>query len=101
MWNILPLIIAYICNLLDYVFTEYWIATYGNDVEANPLGRWILSNNLGWLFKVFVIGALFVFIAWGIKRYPNLIWTQYVLATVYGALVLYHIMLFFYIGGIK
>lgn len=101
MTSILPLIISYICNLIDYVFTEYWIRTYGTDIEANPIGRWLLTNNIGWFYKVFIIGALMALIGWGIYCYPNLRWTQYALATVYGALVIYHLVLFAYIGGIN
>lgn len=101
MTSIFPLIVAYICNLLDYIFTEYWIKNFGTDVEANPIGRWLLTNNLGWLFKVFIIGALMGLVGWGICNYPNLAWTQYVLAFVYVALVIYHLVIFAAVYGIK
>lgn len=99
--TLLPLIIAYICNLIDYVFTEYWITKYGIDAEANPIGRWILTNNLGWFFKVFVVGALMALIGWLIVISPTVVWAQYVILTVYAAIVVYHLIIFAYIGGLK
>jgi hypothetical protein len=87
------LIIAYILNVIDYIFTSYWIAKFGIDIEVNPIGRWMFENNVSWVFKIIVIGLLFILLWHLIKKQPNAILVAYIMLGVYGFIVLYHIII--------
>jgi hypothetical protein len=41
-------IISYLLNIIDYLFTAYWVHKFGIEIEieANPIGRWMFENNL-------------------------------------------------------
>ena len=91
------LIITYIFNLLDYLFTCYWISKYGIEIEFNPFGRWLYNNNLTGFFKIVVVGALLALLNYTIKMKPNLQWLVYVLLAIYTIVLLIHIGIFIYI----
>lgn len=42
---------AYLFNLTDYLFSKYWVDTYGIESEASKIGRWVLSKK--WRVVVF------------------------------------------------
>ena len=92
---IMALIIAYVLNVIDYLFTAYWVNIYGSEIEANPLMRWAFEHNIGWLVKIFAVSVPFAVIGYFIHKCPRTAWAAYVLLTVYAMIVLYHGFLFF------
>lgn len=89
----IPLIIAYGLNIIDYIFTAYWVHNYGVGIEGNPFGRWLFQNNVAWLFKIVIVGLIFAVLWAVIKRYPKAIIALYILLGVYAVLVIYHIII--------
>ena len=93
----IPLIIAYILNLFDYLFTIYWVIEFGIDIELNPIGRWMLENHVAWVFKVFVIGGLFVLLHRYIRQHQKIAYLAYVPLVAYALVVVYHVAILIYI----
>lgn len=91
----MPLIIAYLLNIIDYLFTAHWVNMFGIDIEANPIGRWMFNHNVAWVFKILIVGGLFAVLGYFIKRYPKTAWTAFIPLVVYGLIVIYHIIIYF------
>lgn len=87
------LLITYILNIIDYLFTLYWVRTYGIEIEANPFGRWLFENNIAWVVKIFAVGGVLALLGYIFKRYPKLAPVAYIPLTAYAAVVVYHIIL--------
>lgn len=94
------IIIAYILNIIDYLFTAHWVRKYGIKIEANPIGRWMFENNVAWVFKIFIVGGLFALLGYFIFKHPKTAWIAYIPLGVYALLVIYHIFLIIKIGRI-
>lgn len=91
------LITAYLLNIIDYIFTAYWVHKFGIEIEANPIGRWMFENNVAWVFKIFIVGGAFAVIGYVIKREPKYAWTAFIPLVVYAAIVVYHISICIYL----
>lgn len=89
----IPLLIAYTLNIVDYLFTFYWVNLYGTEGEANPFMRWCFEHDIAWAVKIFAIGGVFCVLGYLVKRYPYTAWSGYFLAVVYALVVGYHIVL--------
>ena len=89
------LIITYILNVIDYIFTSHWINLFGLSAEANPIGRWMFEHNVVWVFKIFVVGFFLALIGVLIKNRPRYAWIPFIPLLVYGVIVLYHIIIYF------
>lgn len=89
------LIIAYILNVVDYIFTAYWVNKFGVDVEANPIGRWMFSYNVAWAFKILIVGGLFVLLGHFVHQHPKRAWIAYIPLVVYALISILHIMVYF------
>lgn len=81
----------YFANLIDMVFTAYWIVAWGI-AESNPImaAMWEADPVVFICYKVFVVG-LFVRV---IVRHSHRAWhttALAVMAVVYGMVVCYHI----------
>lgn len=86
-------ILTYLLSLFDLACTLYLTARFGNDVEANPFGKWLLSDKWATvIFKVVVVGAL-IFLLWRFRDYDIARWGMYIACGVYTALAIYHIVL--------
>ena len=94
----MTLLIAYILNIIDYLFTAAWVKLYGIEIEGNPLGRWMFENNLAGIVKFFIVGIVFLVLGSLIKRYPSLKWTGFIPLVVYVLIDIYHICLWTYIS---
>ena len=95
------LIIAYLLNIIDYLFTAYWVHKFGIEIEANPIGRWMFENNVAWVYKIFIVGGLFALIGYFIHREPKAAWVAFIPFVVYALIVIYHIVIavkLFFIG---
>ena len=91
------LIITYLLNIIDYLFTLYWVRKYGIEIEGNPIGRWMFSNNIAWLFKIVLNGVLLGAVGWYVHLRPERGWIAWICLCVYGVIVLYHIGLYLYL----
>ena len=91
------LIIAYLLNIADYLFTADLVRKFGVEIEANPIGRWLFENNIAGLFKIVVVGAMFVVLGYFIKRHPKYAWIVFIPLIMYGLVVLYHIIIIVYL----
>ena len=89
------LIIAYTLNIIDYLFTLYWVHLYGYEIEANPIMRWAFENDIAWVVKIFAVGGLFALVGYLVKRHNKCRWSGVFLAVVYGLVLLYHGFLYF------
>ena len=89
----LLLIVTYLLNIADYMFTAYWVSKYGIEIEANPFGRWMFENNVAWMFKVLLVGLLLVLLNYLVR---NVLKRTYLLSAIslyYGVVVMYHIII--------
>lgn len=91
------LFISYLFNVIDYLFTSKWVKLYGIDIEANPIGRWMFSNNLAFTIKIFVIGALFILLWFLLKKSKNASKIKYLIFGVYSITTLYHLLIYMYL----
>ena len=91
------IILTYILNLIDYLFTLYWVRKFGIETELNPIGRWMFEQNVAWLFKIVIIGGLLGAVGWHIHRHPEDAYLAWIPLIWYGAVVAYHIAIFLYI----
>lgn len=88
------LIITYLLNLFDLAMTSLWVDLYGISIEANPIGRWLFTNNMAWAVKIFAVGGLLAVMGICIRKCPKAAWTAFIPLVVYGFVVMYHIYLF-------
>lgn len=95
-----PLIIAYVLNIIDYLFTRHWVNLYGIDIEGNPIGRWLIENHLAVPVKVFGVGGLLIVLYHALKKHPKWNWTSWLLLAVYSVLAIYHIFIAFRVAKI-
>lgn len=91
----MALLIAYLLNIIDYLFTRHWVNLYGLSAEGNPFGRWLFENNLVGVVKFFGVGGLLAVMGVCIHLKPRLKWTAYIPLVVYGLIVIYHLVIFF------
>lgn len=91
--SIICLIIAYILNIIDYIFTAHWVRLCGIGIETNPIGRWMFENNVAWVFKILIVGVIFAVLGYFIHRRPQVSWVVYIPLAVYGLIVIYHIII--------
>lgn len=87
------LITAYALNIIDYIFTAYWVHKFGIEIEANPIGRWMFENNVAWVYKIFIVGGLFALIGYFIHREPKAVISAKILLTVFVIIFVYHIII--------
>lgn len=86
-------IFTYLLSLFDLGCTLYLTARFGDEVEANPFGKWLLSDKWATvIFKVVVVGAM-IYLLWRFKNYDIARYGMYVACGVYVLLALYHIFL--------
>lgn len=91
------LFITYLLNLFDLFMSRLYVNRYGISVEGNPIGRWLFTNNIAWVVKIFGVGSLLTVLGICIRKRPKYAWTTYVLFTVYALLAVYHLILIVFI----
>ena len=94
----MTLLIAYILNIIDYLFTAHWVRLYGIDIERNPLGRWMFSHNIAWVFKILIVGIFFAVLGICIHIRPDLAWVTYIPLITYGLIALHHVVILLHIA---
>ena len=93
----MALLIAYLLNVIDYLFTSYWVRLYGIEIEANPFGRWMFENHVAGAFKILVVGVLFAVLGCFINRHPNAACIAYIPLVAYALIVTYHLYLWLHL----
>lgn len=94
----MTLFIAYLLNIIDYLFTRHWVKLYGLSAEGNPFGRWLFENNLVGVVKFFGVGVLLAVLGICIRLKPKAAWVAYIPLVVYGLIDIYHGYIYFNIG---
>jgi hypothetical protein len=90
------LITAYLLNIIDYIFTAYWVHKFGIEMENSPFGRWLFENDIVWLYKIIIIGVLFALMGFFVKKgCKSAIISAKILLIVYGGIVVYHLIILF------
>lgn len=86
-------ILTYSLSLFDLACTLYLTARFGTDIEANPIGKWLLSDTTATIiFKVVVVGAM-LYLLDRLKEYKLAQYGLYLVFAVYVVLAVYHIVL--------
>ena len=86
-------ILTYLLSLFDLACTLYLTARFGNEIEGNPFGKWLLSDKWATvIFKVVVVGALIVLL-YRLRDFDLARYGMYVICGVYALLAIYHIIL--------
>lgn len=88
----IALFVAYVLNIIDYLFTFYWVNLYGAEGELNPFMRWCFEHDIAWAVKIFAIGGAFCVLGYLVKKYPYTAWSGWVLLVAYAAVTVYHII---------
>jgi len=52
----------YLLNIFDYLCTMFWVNKYGIEIEANPISRFFIQNNLLGFVKIVIVGILLYYI---------------------------------------
>lgn len=93
----MTLFIAYLLNIIDYLFSAHWVNLYGVSIEGNPWGRWLLQNKAAFGFKFFFVGAFLAVMGACIRINPKLAPLGYIPLAVYGLVVVYHLGIYIYL----
>ena len=86
----LRLTITYFLNLIDLIATLYLVSLFGLDVEANPVGRWLIETNLVYFVKIVAVGLIFYAVSK--SRIGNV--CSWVLLVAFVLLTVYHLVVF-------
>lgn len=80
--------IIYILNLIDYAQTIYAVNHIGIEVELNPIGVFLLENNIAWIMKIIITPIILTLMILIIKKDKAQIWVFYVLLIFYALVVI-------------
>lgn len=86
----LRLTITYFLNLIDLIATLYLVSLFGLDIEANPIGRWLIKTNLVYFVKIVVVGLILYVVSK--SRIGNI--CSWVLLIAFVLLTVYHLVVF-------
>lgn len=94
------LIIIYLLNLVDYWQTTLAISLCGIGVELNPIARFLIENDYGWVVKIIVFAALLVVMGFLVHKIPSQIYMIYVLAIVFCIVVIHNFIMLTRMGAL-
>ena len=89
------LVITYLLNLVDYYQTIYFIEKFGLSAEVNPIGRFLLENNLADEFKFFIVPLILLGIGIIVKIDNYQKWAVYVIFCVFTFVVIWNFIMIF------
>lgn len=84
---IVSLVATYILNIVDYLQTIYAVRLCGTGVELNPIGRFLLENNCGWVVKIIVAPILLATMGIIIRTERKWSWAAYFMLILYALVV--------------
>lgn len=79
-------------NTFDLIFTLFLVSLFGLSIEANPIGRVMLSNPILLLVTKIVVVNLFLLLLYKFKDYKLARVGSWIVFIVYGCLTLYHLV---------
>ncbi len=85
---IIPLVIIYLLNLIDYFQTMYAIENFGIGIEANPTARFLIENDLGCLLKLIVMPIMLILVGVLVYKEKRMLWAIYLLLASFLVLVI-------------
>ena len=85
------LLITYLLNIADYLFTANLVRKFGVEIEANPIGRWLFENNIAAFVKLVCIGGMLLLL-YVFRRYKIARIGSWIVFIVYALLTIYHIV---------
>ena len=89
----LKLFIIWLLNLFDYIMTLKQVNKYDAEIEANPIMRFAMQNNVLFFAMKIVLVSIWLLILWKYKDTTIAKVGAWVLLAVYGAIAIYHIYL--------
>jgi hypothetical protein len=84
---IISLIAIYALNIVDYFQTIYAVRLCGIRAELNPIGRFLLENNCGWVVKIIVAPILLATMGIIIRTERKWSWAAYFMVILYTLVV--------------
>lgn len=84
---IIQLFIIYLLNLVDYWQTMYAVRLYGIGVEINPIARFLLETNYGWVVKFIIMPILLTIVGILVRTDRKMAWVVYAALVWYIAIV--------------
>ena len=97
---IISLIITCILNFVDYWQTVYAIQLYGLGVELNPIARFLLSGDYGWIAKLIVVPTMLTVMGITIRAERRMSWAAYVSLIYYICIVINNFVVLSRLQGI-
>jgi TRAP-type uncharacterized transport system fused permease subunit len=88
------LIITYLLNLFDLICTMHLVKRFGIEIEANPIGRWMIQNGSIYAVKIGVIGVALFVLYRCLMKWQKWKWTSWLVLAVYAILAIYHIFIY-------
>jgi hypothetical protein len=95
---IILLILIFALHIIDYFQTMYTISIYGIGVEANPIARFLIENNLGWASKFIAVPIMLAIMGFIVRKDRAMIWSLYILLAFYTAIVINNFNVLFRLG---
>lgn len=86
------LISTSIFNTFDLIFTLFLVSLFGLGIEANPIGRVMLSNPILLLVTKIVVVNLFLVLLYKFRNFRLARVGSWIVFIVYGCLTLYHLV---------
>ena len=85
---------TYYLSFIDLIFTLQFVHKYGIEIEVNPVGRWILSEN----WRIFIFKVVFVlfglFVLWIFRERKLAQIASWIVLIAYSFLAVYHLIIF-------
>lgn len=85
------LILTYLLNLFDLYCTMQFVNRYGIEVEANPIGRWMIQTGSVYAVKIGVVAVALFLLYHCILAQPRLKWASWLVLAIYAILAIYHL----------
>jgi len=77
-------------NTFDLIYTLFLVGLFGLGIEANPIGRVMLSNPILLFISKIVVVNLFLLLLYKFRDYKLARVGSWIVFIVYGCLTLYH-----------
>jgi hypothetical protein len=79
-------------NTFDLIYTLFLVALFGLSIEANPIGRVMLSNPILLFISKIVVVNLFLLLLYKFRNFRLAKIGSWIVFIVYGCLTLYHLV---------
>ena len=79
-------------NTFDLIFTLFLVSLFGLEIEANPIGRVMLSNPILLFISKIVVVNLFLLLLYKFRNFRLARVGSWIVFIVYSCLTLYHLV---------